>query len=128
MEFVALVTIAAVLEYAIFALFVGLARGRTGVLAPAISGHPEFERYFRVQQNTLERLVVFIPSLWIFSYYVNPVVGSIIGLVFVFARAAYYVGYVSSPEKRKFGYNLGEAANTILMLGSIVGSVYSLSI
>ena len=70
MEFVALVTNLAVLEYAVFALLVGLARGRTGVLAPETSGHPEFERYFRVQQNTLERLVIFIPSLWVFSYYV----------------------------------------------------------
>ncbi|MCJ8311464.1 MAG: MAPEG family protein [Saccharospirillaceae bacterium] len=125
MEFVALVTILAVLEYAVFALLVGLARGRTGVLAPETSGHPEFERYFRVQQNTLERLVIFIPSLWVFSYYVNPLIGAAIGVVFIIARAGYCVGYVKAPEKRKIGYNVGELANNILMLGAIVGSIYS---
>ena len=125
MELVALVTVFAVLEYAIFAFLVGLARGRTGISAPETSGNPEFERYFRVQQNTLERLVIFIPSLWIFSYFMNPLVGAIIGIVFIIARVAYCVGYVSEPAKRKLGYNLGELANNILMFGSIVGIVYS---
>ncbi len=125
MELVALVTIIAVLEYAIFAFLVGLARKRTGVSAPAISGNPEFERYFRVQQNTLERLVIFIPSLWVFSYFAHEIAGVIVGLVFVLARAFYCVGYVSDPDKRKLGYNLGEIANNILIFGSIIGLVYS---
>jgi len=124
-ELVGLVTIFAVFEYAIFAFLVGLARGRTGVVAPVISGNPEFERYFRVQQNTLERLVIFIPSLWVFSYFVNPTAGAIAGVVFIVSRAAYCIGYVSDPPKRKLGYNLGELANNVLMLGSIIGIVYS---
>lgn len=127
MDFVALVTIAAVFEYAIFALLVGLARSRTGVMAPATTGHPEFERYFRVQQNTLERLIIFVPSLWIFSYYVSSVAGALIGVVFVLARVGYCVGYVSDPGKRGLGFGLGELANTALMLGSIVGVVIQMA-
>ncbi len=127
MEFVALVTIGAVFEYAIFALLVGLARSRTGVMAPATTGHPQFERYFRVQQNTLERLIIFVPSLWIFSYYVGSVAGAAIGLVFLLARIAYCVGYVSNPDKRGLGFGVGEAANTTLMLGSIIGVIYRMA-
>src|SRR6187551_1949353 len=79
MELVAIVTILSVLQYAVFAVLVSFARKRTGIVAPQISGHPEFERYFRVQQNTLERLVIFVPALWVFSTYVNPSVGASLG-------------------------------------------------
>ena len=125
MEFVAIVTMLAVFEYAVFALMVGLARGRTGVIAPNISGDPEFEKYFRVQQNTLERLVIFIPSLWVFSYYVNPAVGAGLGVAFVLARAGYCYGYINKPENRRYGYNIGELINTVLMLGGIIGALLS---
>jgi hypothetical protein len=41
-------------------LVVAGARGRHGVKAPATTGHPDFERAFRVQMNTLEHTVVFL--------------------------------------------------------------------
>ena len=126
MEITALVTVAAVLEYAVFSLLVGLARGRTGVEAPRISGNPEFERYFRVQQNTLERLVIFLPSLWLFSHYVSVLVGGILGGVFVLGRVLYAAGYVSAPNRRFLGFGLGELANMSLMLGSVYGVVRAL--
>ena len=72
MEFVAFVIALALLEYAIFGMLVGWARGKYGVVAPATSGHPVFERYFRVHMNTLEQLVAFVPAMWLFGTYVNP--------------------------------------------------------
>jgi glutathione S-transferase len=123
MEFVAIVTILAVFEYAVFALMVGLARNRTGVAAPNVSGHPEFERYFRVQQNTLERLVIFIPSLWVFSFYVSEVAATYLGAAFILARAGYCFGYIRNPANRKYGYAIGELINTLLMLGGIGGAI-----
>jgi len=124
MQPAAIITILALLEYAVFSLLVGLARARTGVSAPQITGHPEFERYFRVQQNTLERLIIFIPSLWIFAFYVNALVGAAIGSLFIVGRALYCIGYVAEPRKRGWGYNLGELANTTLMLGGLGVAVY----
>jgi glutathione S-transferase len=47
------------------AVNVGIARHRYGVRAPAINGHEMFERAYRVQMNTLEILVAFLPCLWI---------------------------------------------------------------
>ena len=48
---------------------VGQMREKHGVKAPAITGHPEFERAFRVHYNTLEALVVFLPLLWLATIY-----------------------------------------------------------
>lgn len=82
MELPALVTLIALLEYFFFVFRVGFSRPKFGVEAPATTGHPEWERIYRVQQNTLEQLIIFIPSLWIFAYFVSPVWGAAnVGLV-----------------------------------------------
>ena len=65
MAWIQLVTLLALAEYFWFAFAVGEARVKYAVKAPATSGNEHFERYFRVQQNTLELLVVFLPALWI---------------------------------------------------------------
>jgi hypothetical protein len=62
MDFVAVVAALALLEYLIIGTLTGQARGRYGVKAPAVTGHPIFERWMRVQQNTIEQLVVFLPA------------------------------------------------------------------
>ena len=43
-----LVTLLALLEYSILGAMVGRARQTYGVEAPATTGNPDFERYFRV--------------------------------------------------------------------------------
>ena len=56
----ALVTVLALMVYIWQLMRVGSARNRLGVAAPATTGHPEFERHFRVQANTLESLIIFL--------------------------------------------------------------------
>jgi hypothetical protein len=46
---IALITLLTVLLLITTAVMVGRARGRLGVPAPATSGHPLFDRVFRVQ-------------------------------------------------------------------------------
>lgn len=123
MEPVALVTLLALLEYFIFGALVGRARNKTGVQAPAMTGHPLFERYNRVHQNTLEQLVVFVPALWLFSRYWSPLVAAGLGLVFVIGRAIYLKGYIADPAKRVTGVIIGAIAQVILLLGGTVGAV-----
>ena len=72
MEIVAVVIALALLEFVVFGMLVGRARGRYGVNAPAVSGHEIFDRYFRVHYNTMEMLVTFVPSIWLFGLYVSP--------------------------------------------------------
>ena len=67
----ALVTLLAIGFYLFTAINVSRTRSRTGVKVPATSGHPDFERAFRIQANTLEWLPVFLPTLWLFAIYIS---------------------------------------------------------
>ncbi|MGO9595975.1 MAG: MAPEG family protein [Steroidobacteraceae bacterium] len=115
-----IVTLLALLEYSILGAMVGRARQKYGVEAPATTGDPDFERYFRVHVNTLESLIVFIPALWIFSLTVNYHFGVALGLLFVIARIIYASGYLSAPAKRAPGAIATFAINAILVLGSLI--------
>ena len=53
MEATVIITILALAQFMLFSIQVGSMRGKHGVKAPATAGHPEFERMFRVQQNTM---------------------------------------------------------------------------
>jgi uncharacterized MAPEG superfamily protein len=122
MEFVAFVIALALLEYAAFGMLVGWARGKYRVAAPAIGGHPVFERYFRAHQNTMEQLVAFVPAAWLFGTYVNPNWAGWLGLVFVVGRVVYLVGYVADPAKREIGFAMSSLPVVILLLGALWGA------
>jgi glutathione S-transferase len=126
MHLVAIVVALALIEYLIFSLSVGRARGQYGVKAPATTGHEIFERHYRVHMNTLEQLVVFLPAIYLFAAYVNPTIAAALGLAFVVGRAVYARGYVADPEKRTAGFLIGYLANAVLLLGGIFGALWSL--
>lgn len=126
MEYVAIVTALALLQVFIFAFQVGSARVKYGVSAPAMSGSPEFDRAFRVHENTVEQLIIFVPSLWMFAYFVRPDIGAGIGLVFIIARQIYRSAYISDPAKRSMGFGLGALAMMTLLVGGLIGAVMNL--
>jgi len=115
-----MITVLALLEYTILGVMVSRARQKYGVEAPATTGNPEFERYFRVHENTLEQLIVFIPALWIFSLEVNYHFGVALGALFLIARIIYASGYLSAAAKRTPGALATAAISGILVLGSLI--------
>jgi len=121
MAWVHLVTLLALVEYLIFAALVGRARSTYGVKAPATSGHEMFERYFRVQMNTLELLIVFVPALWMAAAYWNPAIVAAVGAVFLIGRLLYLRGYVADPRARSLGFLLSSVPIVALLLGVGVG-------
>jgi len=123
MAYLDIVTALALLQFLVFGFKVARARTRYDVKAPAITGHVIFERYFRVQQNTLEQLVVFIPWLYLFGRYFNPVVAALLGLLYLAGREIYAAGYVKDPANRHVGYGLTFLPIVILIVGGIVGAV-----
>ena len=126
MELLAIVTTLVLLQLVLFMMDVGKARMRTGIKAPAMSGDPDLERHERVHQNTIEQLIIFLPSLWLFGYYVHEAIGAALGLVFIVGRFMYRAGYVSDPSKRHNGFMVGVIATVILLLGGLVGAVLKL--
>ena len=122
MELVAAVTTLVVLEYFVFMMLVGMARGKSGVQAPATTGDPLLERTLRVQMNTLEQLAIVIPSMWLFGLYVSGPYAAGLGLVFAIARILYYRGYVADPSKRAVGFGIGFLATLALLLGALYGT------
>jgi hypothetical protein len=126
MAYVDIVTALALLQFIAFGIQVGRARGRFGVKAPAIAGSEPFERYFRVQQNTLESLVVFVPSLFLFSRYFNPLWAAALGGVYLVGRQLYAAAYVKDPAKRGPGYALTMLPVIVLIVGGLLGAVLSL--
>ncbi len=118
------ITIAlALLEYTVFTMLCGRARVRCGVAAPATTGNPTFERYFRAQQNTVEQLIIFVPAMLLFGHYASAPIGAGLGLVFIFGRALFARGYYRDAPKRGTGFGLSLLSNLVLLLGGLVGAV-----
>jgi glutathione S-transferase len=125
--YVALVTLLALLVYVWTFMRVGSARQRLGVEAPAVTGHPEFERHFRIQANTLEGLIVFLPSLWLFAAYLNEMIAAGLGLVWVIGRIMYTLAYAQDPKTRSTGFGIQALATVALLLGALGAVVWALA-
>lgn len=126
MEWVSLISLLALLQFSIFGILVGSARGKYGIAAPATTGNEVFERTFRVHYNTLEKLVVFIPALWIFGYYIGQYWAAGLGLVFLIARTWYAITYIKNPQSRIIGAGLTDLVLVALVVGGIWGIVVQL--
>lgn len=126
MPFVHIVIGLALMEFFWFGFAVGKARGTYNVPAPATTGNEIFERYFRVQMNTLEQLVIFIPAILIFSHYLSPYVAAGLGVLFLVGRALYFTSYVKDPKSRSLGFGLTAFPNVALVLGGVIGAIRAL--
>jgi glutathione S-transferase len=120
------VTLLAVLLYLYFGTRVAAARRRHGVRLPATTGHADFERVFRVQQNTLEWMPIFLPSLWLCAFYSSDAVAAGLGVVWIVGRALYYWGYAQAVEKRLPGFAIQATASIALWISAIAGVVSEL--
>jgi glutathione S-transferase len=125
-QHVALVILLALVEYMVLGMLVARARAKYGVKAPAITGPEGFDRTFRVQQNTLEGLVIFLPGLWLFGLYVSPTWSAGLGLVGIVGRALYAAGYIKAAEKREIGAGIVGVVNIVLVVGALIGIIRDL--
>jgi glutathione S-transferase len=122
----ALTTLVAVLLYVMTLLNVAFARGKYKIAAPATSGNADFDRIFRVQMNTLEQLVAFLPALWLFALYVSAAWASVVGAVWIVGRVFYVIGYTQAAAKRQTGAVIGFATLAVLWAGALWGVVATL--
>jgi hypothetical protein len=117
----ALVTLLAVLLLFGTIFAVGRARWVYGIRAPATSGHPAFERAFRVQMNTLEAALLFLPTLWLAARYGFAFWAGLAGLVWLAGRTWYALAYVQEAARRGGGFLVGMLAWAATLLMALAG-------
>lgn len=123
---VALVTLLALLTYFGLGIQVAIARRKSGIEAPATTGHPLLERAMRVHYNTLEWMPTFLASLWLFAIYWNDRVAAALGVVWIIGRLIYSAAYMADPAKRGPGFGIQALATAILLFGALGRVTYIL--
>ena len=123
MHAVNLVVALAIAQFIFFAMLVARARTTYRIPAPATSGHEQFERLYRVQMNTLEQLVAFLPALLLAAQYWSPALVAAVGAVYLVGRMLYWRSYVRDPAGRAIGFGLTILPTFALLLAVMVGAV-----
>ncbi len=125
MELLAVISMLALLQIIVFTMLVGRARGMYDIKAPAVSGNEMFERYYRVHYNSLEQLILFLPGLWAFGYFIGQYWAAGLGVIYLVGRVIYAVTYVRDPATRSLGTLLSMLPAWILVLGGLIGALIS---
>jgi glutathione S-transferase len=123
MNWVWVVISLALIEYMIFAVMVSRARQQFGIDAPATTGHPTLERWFRIHQNTLEVLIIFVPGMLMFARFVSLQAALGLGLLFIISRIVYAIGYLRDPKGRAPGSIATFVINVVLVVGGLIGAL-----
>lgn len=122
-----LVTMLVFVIYFVLIGNVGFARNKFKISAPAMTGNADFERYVRVHYNTMEQMVMMLPSMWFFAYFVNIQWASILGGLWCLGRIVYAIGYYRGANQRHLGSMLSFVPTIIFLIGTIISLVMKLT-
>ena len=127
MIYVPLVTCIMLIQLFAFSLKSGMARDKGGVKAPATTGDETYARRNRVHLNTVELMVMAIPSMWIFATYVHALTAAGLGFVYVIGRIIYSRAYMADPSKRGLGFMVSILPIVVMMIGGLIGVISNLA-
>ena len=111
--------------------WVGWQRLRLGIKAPEMTsvepGDPHrdepFKRAYRIQMNTQEGALVFLPALWICAFgWSDPLAGAL-GGIWIAARVWYALAYAADPTSRRPAFLLSQVIYVLTWLGGAAGLV-----
>ncbi len=119
------VTVLVALFLLVTVINVGKVRQRHKIAPPATTGNPELERAIRVQANSVEQVVIFLPLLWVATLFPAAMIlaylAPALGVVWLVGRVLYLRGYMEAANKRSRGFTISLAATMGLMGLSILG-------
>jgi glutathione S-transferase len=104
-------------------MIVAQARAKYGIKAPAVTGNEHFERAYRVQMNTIEQIVFFLPAMWLCAVLLSDIGAAVGGVIWVIGRVIYAVSYANDPTTRGPGTMICALAQYALWLGAAAGLV-----
>uniref|UniRef100_A0A8C8EAZ6 Leukotriene C4 synthase n=1 Tax=Otus sunia TaxID=257818 RepID=A0A8C8EAZ6_9STRI len=119
-------TIATFLSFAAayFFLQVIYARRAFGISPPKTSGPPEFERIFRAQVNSSEYFPIFLALLWQAGLFFHQGLAAALGLLYLYARYCYFMGYRASSSERLAPIYFSTGVLWILIAASALGILH----
>ncbi|RLW03063.1 hypothetical protein DV515_00006886 [Chloebia gouldiae] len=123
-HWLAAVTVLGVLEQAYFLLQVIYARRLFGISPPKTSGPPEFERIFRAQVNSSEYFPIFLALLWQAGLFFHQGLAAALGLLYLYARYCYFMGYKASSSQRLAPIYFSAGVLWILIAVSALGILH----
>lgn len=123
MHWIVVIILLAILQYMIFSFLVGPTRGKYGVSAPKTVGNDDWERRYRVHQNTMEHLVAFIPAIWLCATYSYIEVAVVFGIIYLLARTHYAYSYIKDPKLRAPGAIFSFFPILFMVLAALAGAV-----
>jgi glutathione S-transferase len=118
-----IVSLLAIAFYFFLATRIARARRKFGIRLPATTGNPDFERIFRIHQNTLEWLPTFLVPLWLCAIYFNDSAAAGLGLLWIAGRIVYFLGYRKAVERRLPGFFIQASACVLLFIGAVWGVI-----
>lgn len=101
--YTSLVTLLSVLQIFLFSWKASSTRVKHGIEAPQMHGHPDVDRAQRVHLNTMEQIIMFLPSLWLALPVLGDYYTSILGGVWLVGRQLYAHAYWADAAKRGTG-------------------------
>ncbi len=123
MQVAVLLIMIALLQYIYFTMVTGLSRSKYHVNAPATTGNETWECLYRVQQNTLEQIIIYIPAVLAFSHYVSATWVLLPGIGYLVGRQIFAIVYVKNPPKRGLGMILTFLSSLSMVIGTIIAIV-----
>ena len=120
------ITLLTILLMLVLSFNVGRARGKYQVKAPAVSGHELFDRAYRVQLNTIENVLMFLPALWLYAVFLGDKGAGDSGVIWLVARVWYAVSYQLNPAKRGLGFLISILVIAGLWTGAAYGMFHQL--
>jgi glutathione S-transferase len=121
--YTAAATLLVLLLHFALTIMVGNARARYGIKAPAIIGNEHFERAYRVQMNTIEQMLFFLPAMWLCAILSSDIAAAAGGVIWVIGRVLYAISYVKDAALRARGTMISALAQIALWLGAAAGLV-----
>jgi glutathione S-transferase len=123
MQWTAWTTLGVLIVYCWIFANVGRARGKYKIAAPSMEGPLAFQSVMRVQVNTVEQMVLFLPALWMCAYFLDDRWAALGGVAWIIGRIVYALGYYKDPARREIGFVINALATLGLMLGAAAGLI-----
>ncbi|XP_053552926.1 arachidonate 5-lipoxygenase-activating protein [Bombina bombina] len=85
------------------------------------TGSPSFEKVYSANQNCVDAYPTFLALLWCAGVFCSQAPAAFAGLIYLFVRQKYFVGYLGEQTQSTPGYIFGKRIIFFLFLMSVAG-------